>query len=122
VDAEVFHYGYVRPPDLMFRRSFDVTRTYWGERKASLMMKDSPEYFEYGSLEKLHVYTESIPVTMGERVDKMDWAQRLQYRGRSGIKHKHDRLKYRILTFLEQKVFRGKFHLGYRNWILVRRK
>ncbi len=120
VDAEVFHYGYVRPPDLMFRRTREVTETYWGSEKAAEMTKDKPGYFDYGSLEKLSVYDGGIPEVMRERAARIDWTGQLQYKGKSTVRHKHDRLKYRILTFIEQRLFGARVHFGYKNYTLVR--
>jgi hypothetical protein len=122
VDAEVFHYGYVRPPDLMFRRTYDVTATYWGQEKAREMMKGRPKYFDYGSLAKLPRYTGTIPEVLRQRASEMHWADRLQYDGQSQTKHKHERFKYTLLTFIEQKLFGGRAHFGYKNYVLLKGK
>ncbi|NLP03097.1 MAG: hypothetical protein GX089_11420 [Fibrobacter sp.] len=55
-------------------------------------------------------------------IARMDWKDQLQYTGKSPVRHKHDRLKYRILTFLEQKVFGGRQLGGFKNYILLKNK
>jgi hypothetical protein len=116
VDAEVFHYGWVRPPRLMQTRNAAVRTTYTGATAVSA----DPPVFNFGSLEKLPVYSGSYPQVMRARIAAMDWREQLQYRGASSVRFKHTRLKYRILTFFEQKVLGGRQILGYRNYRIIR--
>ena len=121
LDAEIYHYGYVRHPKLMQVRNRKITSNYWGKEKAREMFQE--ELFDYGSLEKLSPFSETYPAVMKERIEKMDWKELLQYTGASTVKHDHDKLKARILTFLEQKLFRGSGRQpwGYKNYCLLKR-
>jgi len=116
VNAEVFHYGWVRPPDLMKTKQ-KVIGTYWGENDLSIDTK-----FDYGSLAKVPVYKETHPAVMNEWIAKMNWKEQLQYTGKSIVRNKHERFKYRLLTFLEQKMFGGNQIGGFKNYILVNNK
>ena len=121
VDAEIFHYGWVRPPSLMYSKKREFYTTHWGKRRAEEVYTAERSAFNYGSLEKLHRYQDSYPEVMKERISRMDWKDQLQYHGKSEQKQKHERLKYRILTFLEQKLFGGRQLGGFKNYILLKR-
>ena len=113
VNAEIYHYGWVRPPELMQtkKRSF---LHYWGENDFSTVT-----HFDYGSLEKVPRFTETHPAVMNDWIAKMNWKDQLQYTGKSSVVSKHERFKYRLLTFLEQKVLGGKQIGGFKNYILL---
>jgi hypothetical protein len=58
---------------------------------------------------------------MREWIEKFDWADQLQYTGTPTTLHKHDKLKYRLLTLLEQKLLGGRQLGGFKNYYLVKR-
>ncbi len=118
LDAEVFHYGYVRPPHLMQKRNRKITANYWGQKKALEMFKE--ELFDFGSLEKVPRFSGTHPKVMAERVASLNWKDQLVYKGKSTARHNHDRLKYRIITFIEQKIFRGRYYWGYKNYNCIK--
>lgn len=119
LDAEVFHYGYVRHPLRMQTRNKRVVAIYCGKQKTDEIFRNKGELFDYGSLEKVPVYTGTNPAVLRDRIQMMDWKRHLQYTGTSTIKHDHDRFINRILTFLEQKVFHGRQPWGYKNYIRI---
>lgn len=111
LNAEVFHYGHVRDP-----RSMEVMRqvaTGIFRGKQAEIPASGVQLFDYGSLERLPVYRGTPPAVMRERIAAMNWKHLLQYTGTSLLKHRHDRLRYRLLTFIEQIIFRGS---GYEFW------
>jgi hypothetical protein len=118
--AEIYHYGYVRPPQLMQSRNRAITATYWGKIKAETMI--TGESFDFGSFEKIPVFKETHPAVMNEKIKKMDWKDKLDYSGKSTARLNHDRLKYRILTFIEQHFLGGNHLGGYKNYILLKGK
>ncbi|MCX7725866.1 MAG: glycosyltransferase [Chitinispirillaceae bacterium] len=105
LDAEIFHYGYVRDPRKILTRISTIEKIYHGS--GTKIPQENMEYYDYGSLAKLPVYSGEHPAVMKERIKKMDWAHLLQYSGKSKTKHPHERMIYKILTFIEQKIFRG---------------
>ncbi|MFP4164550.1 MAG: hypothetical protein ACLFQB_11985 [Chitinispirillaceae bacterium] len=117
VDAEIFHYGWVRPPHLMNKKRHEFNTTHRGSQY-SKNIADEPLEFNYGSLEKLYVYNDSHPAVMKEWLENFNWADKLQYKGKSNVKHKHDRFKYRFLTFFEQLL--GCRIGGFQNYILLK--
>jgi glycosyltransferase involved in cell wall biosynthesis len=113
VNAEVYHYGWVRPPDLMQTKKKSIGK-FWGENDHSAVTK-----FDYGSLENVPNFTETHPAVMKEWISRMNWKDQLQYKGKSLVRNKHERFKYRLLTFLEQKMLGGKQIGGFKNYILL---
>ena len=100
------------------RKAF--TTIHQGKERAEAIFKNETEYFDYGDLDKLPVYKQSHPAVMKELIEKFDWAGELQTNPakRSFYKHQHDKLKYRLLTFIEQNILRGKQILTFKNYIL----
>jgi hypothetical protein len=119
VDARIFHYGWVRPPRMMATKNREMAITHHGREKAAAMGTDAG--FDYGPLDRLAVFKGTHPAVMADWIARLDWKDQLQYSGKPRIPQKHDRLKYRILTCLEQVVFRGRVHLGAKGHVLLRR-
>jgi hypothetical protein len=120
VDAEIFHYGWVRPPRLMDRKRKEFATTHHGAAFVREAFDSGESSFDYGSLERLQRYRHSHPAVLKERVEQCDWKDRLQYTGRSKVKHKHDRFKYRFVTFIEQKLLGGRQLFGFKNYVLLK--
>lgn len=122
-DAYIHHYGWVRPPDYMQkkRKAFHVIHK--GEEEAGKMFAQEKQQFDYGRLKSLRLYREEHPQVIRPLLEKFNWASQLYYdRVPTGrVKHKHEKLKYRLLTFLEQRLFGGRTILGFRNFILLNR-
>ncbi len=124
VDAEIYHYGWVRPPHLMTTkgRALDTVHrgVEWGRRAA----EEATRPFDYGPLDRLAVFTGSHPKVMEGMISRMNWAESLQYSGRpdpSRPPHKHERLKYRLLTFVERRLLGGRPVGEFHNYVLLRR-
>jgi glycosyltransferase involved in cell wall biosynthesis len=118
--ATIFHYGYVRNPELMQKRNVEIETTYWGHEKGKLVAQK--QFFDFGSLEKLPVFKDSHPAVLQEHQAAMNWKHLLQYTGKSTTNFKHDRLKYRILTWMEKHLLGGRQLGGYKNYILLTAK
>lgn len=124
LDAEVFHYGHVRDPRKVAARKKAVRIIYRGSSEATTQTPpETKPLFDYGSLEKLPFYRGTPPAVMRGRIAEMSWRDLLQYHGSSRKTQPHDRLKYRLLTFLEQKLFRGsgREFWGYKPYRILRR-
>jgi hypothetical protein len=113
LDAEIFHYGYVRHPRLMQSRTRAITVNYWGEDKTKEMFANQSDHFDYGPLNKLTLYKDSYPEVLKKRIAAMDWKHLLQYSGKSKTVHDHDTFKNRFLTFIEKYFFGG---VGMQPW------
>lgn len=121
--AEIYHYGWVRPPQLMRSKSRALDTIHKGERAAQVKYDQLPPAFDFGNLSLLGKFTETHPAVMQEFIQRFDWRDQLQYSGppRSDrALHKHERLKYRFLTFLEQQLLGGKEIFGFKNYELLK--
>lgn len=123
VDAEVYHYGWVRPPHLMQNKRRALDSVHWGRKKAEAHYEQAPKYFDYGPLDRLAVFNDSHPKVMQERIKIIDWQDKLQLTGKPNPArqpHKHERLKYRLISFIENKILGGKPIGGFKNYILLK--
>jgi len=122
VDAEIYHYGWVRPPHLMQNKSRALATVHWGRRKATDYYEKAPKVFDYGPLDRLATFEGTHPEVMKDMIARMDWQDRLQQTGSPNPyrePHKHERLKYRVLTFLENRVLGGRQIGGFKNYRLL---
>lgn len=115
--ASVFHYGWVRPPQLMGHKQRVFNSHY---RKPA--EKEIVSAFHYGDLKKLNVFTETHPETMKEWIQKFDWEELLNpaYDIKGRKPHQHERLKARLLTFFEKNLFGGRQIGGFKNYTLLK--
>lgn len=118
VDARVFHYGWVRPPSLMQAKNIEFATTHFG--RATAVKKHQPGSFSYGSLKDVPEFTGTHPAVMKERINSCDWGDQLQHDETSPVMHRHNRFKYRVLTWIEQKLLFGRVRLGARSYKLLR--
>lgn len=122
VDAEIYHYGWVRPPHLMQSKRKALDSVHWGKSRAEEHYERVPKEFEYGPLNLLAEFKGSHPAVMQERIKEMNWQSKLQYSGKPNPnreKHKHEKMKYRTLTWIEQNLLQGKQIGGFKNYELL---
>jgi hypothetical protein len=117
--GEVYHYGWVRPPAIMQKKRFSFETHFKGD-KAIEVFKNEPETFNYGDLGKLRTFNGTHPEVMKDFIMKFDWQDELYPNNPQIKKHKHDKLKYRILTFVEQNIFGGRQIAGFKNYQLTK--
>ena len=124
LDAHIYHYGWVRPPELMASKIKAFTTNHRGRIRVEEMIKNK-EFnmsYDYGPLNSVPVFKESHPAVMNEWIAKFDWQNQLRQSGRISInkpRSKHNRLKYRIISFIEKNLLFG-MRLGeFRNYIRV---
>jgi hypothetical protein len=122
VDAFVYHYGWVRPPELMQKKRVSFETHMQGNEKAVILFKDEPGIFNYGNLNQLCVFKETHPEVMKEFIKKFNWQHQLYPQNPQIKKHKHDKLKYRLLSFIEQNILGGKQIAGFKNYELLKPK
>ncbi len=125
LDACIYHYGWVRPPDLMSRKIKAFTTHHRGKYKVEQMIRDQQfsKKFDYGPLNRVPVFRGTHPAVMAEWMAKFNWQGQLRCSGRISANRpraKHDRLKYRIISFLEKYLLFG-LRLGeFKNYIRIR--
>ncbi len=124
IDAWIYHYGWVRPPALMQKKTKALDAIHQGSARVQEMEKQHRYDFDYGPLNRLALFSGTHPAVMKEWMAGFDWAKELQYSGPVPLrrkKHKHERLKYRILTFFEQEILGGRTLGSFRNYHLLKR-
>lgn len=125
IPAYVYHYGWVRPPELMQNKKKALDTIHKGAQKVANLYKNEKDYFEYGPLGRYASFNDTHPQVMQAFIDKFDWRDQLNYssleKHPNRKKQKHDRLKYRILTWIEQRLLGGRTIGGFKNYILLKR-
>jgi len=125
LDAHFYHYGWVRPPDLMASK----IKTFTGHQRdrstfdRMIRNKEFNSTYDYGPLNRVPRFKGTHPAVMKEWIARFDWLDQLRLRGRistNSPRSKQDRLKYRIISFIEKKMLFG-LRLGeFKNYILVK--
>jgi glycosyltransferase involved in cell wall biosynthesis len=112
VDAPVYHYSYVRPPDLMKKKSEFFDRFWHDDQWIEEKVSKEPEY-DYDKIDKLSPFSGTHPRLMQDRVKAQNWEFNYDP---SKAKMK---LQYRILHFIEDLTG---YRIGeYKNYKLIKR-
>ncbi len=123
VKAEIYHYGWVRPPELMTRKRKIASDTYHGKEEAGRMFRHESNRFDYGPLNRVQRFNGTHPASMQQWIKKIYWKDELQYSGKPRpklVKSKNERLKYRILTWVEVNLLMGKQIGEFKNFRRIR--
>lgn len=119
IDAEIYHYGWVRPPHVMQSKKKEQDSMHQGTESTTQEYKLKPNEFDYGALGRLPVFKGSHPKVMDSFRESISWIEKLNYSKVANLKRdkmKHERFKYRFLTKVEN-IFNGGNHFfGYSNW------
>jgi hypothetical protein len=124
IDAYVYHYGWVRPPDFMVNKSKALDTVHKGEQKVEELYKHRALEFDYGPLNRLAVFQGTHPKVMEKMISQMNWKEKLHYSGKPNPHrklHKHEKFKYRFLSFIEKYLNKGNQIGGFKNYILMRK-
>jgi hypothetical protein len=102
------------------RRALDSV--HWGLKRARDYYEQVPTDFDYGPVNKLAGFNGAHPKVMQERIVQMNWKDKLQYSGKPNPfrePHKHERLKYRLLSLIEKCLNGGEQIGGFKNYELL---
>jgi len=110
VDAFIYHYGRVRPPELMQQKHVDFNKLYhsdqWVDRKIN-----HTQLYDYSSVESIVRFRDTHPKVMEDRINNIDWEVELD----------ENKKKYKpsdwVLNWIERKT--GKRLFEYRNYKLI---
>jgi hypothetical protein len=125
--ARIFHYGWVRPPELMNSKIKSFSINHRGVKTVGEMEKKDlfGGYFDYGNLTKLTRFKESHPAVMKDWIRQFNWADKLRYTGirrsLNKLPSKHDRIKYVIISWIEKNLLFGARLGEFKNYILLKR-
>lgn len=120
LNANIYHYGYVRPPSKMVSKKKILDTTHQGERRAVSIQGNAAEEFDYGPLRLSSLFNGSHPAVMSDRIAQIDWHSKLRHHGpipTSRPLFKHEKIKYRLLTFIEDRLFGHRRLWGRKNFI-----
>jgi hypothetical protein len=113
VDAEIYHYGWVRHPKFMQKKIDEVRKFYNGISEAEAQKKAGEQEFSYsGSYDMLSKFEGTHPAVMRKRIQRLNWQVDVDV---SKVRMKP---KYRLLHFIE-KIF-GVRLFEYRNYQLLK--
>nr|WP_319400469.1 glycosyltransferase family 2 protein [uncultured Carboxylicivirga sp.] len=106
LDADVYHYGWVRPPKLMAKKTSHFKSCYKDENVKEPEMEVISS-IDFGAMNKIPSFANTHPKVMSNKIASFDWADQLNYSKELGRKpvHKHERTKYRFLTAVERLFF-----------------
>ena len=104
IDAHIYHYGWVRPPQLMGKKQIYFEDCYKDENRDSVEEVVISE-MDFGAMELIPKYKGTHPAIMKDRIAQFNWGDKLNYTHKLGRKpkHKHEKLKYKLLTWIEHK-------------------
>lgn len=125
LDAYIYHYGWVRPPELMQKKKKSLDTIHKGVTAVNDMYKNEKDYFDFGDLNKLDKFTETHPKVMHYWMKKFNWHDKLNFGKKEKLnrpKMKHEMFKSKLITYVEKYLLFGKQIFGYSNWIKLNPK
>lgn len=117
ISAYVYHYGWVRHPVRMREKYNRFVHTYNPDHNT--LPEDA---IDYGQLAKVPKFKGTHPAIMQEKIKELNWQNLLQKSGKrntSRQKHKHEKIKYRLRSWLEINFLGGREISGFQNYQVV---
>ncbi|EDY86315.1 conserved hypothetical protein [gamma proteobacterium HTCC5015] len=110
--ARIFHYGWVRPPIAMRKKTVYFTRNHRGEAASSSLAQSTPKDYDYGPLAPIPTYQATHPRVMSDTIRSLDWQSSLYFKETDAPEtreqHKHERFKYVVLSWIENRWLKGR--------------
>ncbi len=119
VDAHIYHYGWVRPPEVMQSKKKAHDSMHHGREKTDVQYEKKANYFDFGALGVIPVFRGTHPAVMQERIRHISWADRLNYSKKAKLSRPlaaHEKTKYKLLSWIEKNLLGGREIFGYNNW------
>ncbi len=120
-NAHIYHYGWVRPPDRMKSKKKEHDSIHRGKTNTEQII--TYQGFDYGPLGRIPLFKGTHPKVMNEKIKEFFWSDKLNYGKTLTNDHdlyKHEKIKYRLISWFERNVFGGKQLFGYKNWKIVK--
>jgi len=95
IDAQVYHYGWVKNPQTMKTKILDFSRLWHDEEWIKQNLKID-ELFDFSDIDSLDKFTETHPKVMQQRIEKANWNIKLD------ISKKRFKLKDKLLYYFEK--------------------
>jgi glycosyltransferase involved in cell wall biosynthesis len=114
VDAEIYHYGWVRHPRFMQEKIDEVRKFYDSMSEAEALKKAREQEFSYsGKYDALAKFEGTHPLVMKDRIQRLNWQVDVD------LNRVRMKPKYRLLHFIE-KTF-GVRLFEYQNYKIIRK-
>ncbi len=114
VDAEIYHYGWVRSPEFMQQKINAVQQFYDGISEENAQKMAAEQEFKYGEkYDALARFEGTHPKVMQQRIARLNWHVTFD------LKKTHMKLKYRLLYWFEKHF--GVRLFEYRNYRIIRK-
>jgi hypothetical protein len=110
VDAYMYHYGWVRPPEVMQRKHVHFNRLYHSDDYVDRKINHTHLY-DYSKIDSISRFTDTHPLVMQERIRQLNWKVDLDEQVK-----KYKTID-RMLHWVEDKT--GKRLFEYRNYNLI---
>lgn len=122
-NAWIYHYGWVRPTELMQKKTKALDTIHKGADEVRKMEEHKYYLFDYGPLNRLNLFKGTHPAVMKKWIARFNWGDELTYSSTipgHRRKHRHEKFKYRLLSWIENNLFGGRTIGGFKNYIKVR--
>jgi len=121
VKTYIYHYGWVRPPKIMSKKQTHFTNCYEDE---SSQLQELEVYSEvdFGPLGTIPQFKMTHPLVMSDLISRFNWGKDLNYsllKVKGTRTHKHNRIVYKILSFLEN-TFSPRGIFNFKNYKLLK--
>ena len=112
IDAEVYHYGWVKSPEQMKRKQKNVSRYYTNDDELLKDYLNSTDFFDFNDFDSLREFNGTHPKVMQNRIKAKSWNVKLD------IRKKEFNIKDRFLFWFEKKT--GKRLFNFRNYRIIK--
>ena len=112
LDAEIYHYGWVRPPVTMMDKKRNFGNYWGGDRVTEAFNKENSGAFDYSQIDALEIFKGIHPMVMKDRIAKMNW--KFDY----DLSYNNLTLKDYFKNLMEK--WTGIRPFDYRNYILLK--
>ena len=123
INARIFHYGYMRPPELMSGKTKIHNALHRGT-DLSITEIEKPLY-DWGPLGGLKKFKGTHPKIMADWIKKFNWKASLNFNKPALFErspHRHFKPKYRFMTWLERNFNNNEEIFGFKNYKLIKRR
>ncbi len=120
--ARIFHYGWVRPPELMRKKTQALDTIHKGAEKVAEMTAQKYYDFDYGPLGRIPRYQGTHPAVMRDWISRLNWQEQLDYGFKYPVNrrpHRHEKPKYRLLSWIENHLMGSKTLGGFKNFVKI---
>lgn len=95
VKATIYHYGWVRPPQIMQKKQANFQRLWHNDQWIEKYVVDTSDY-DYSQIEWLSEYKGSHPAVMQKRIESINWEFRFD------LSKRKTKFKYKVKRLIER--------------------